>query len=178
MALHAILLGLQQAGADVADRPDAGSGGKPFGLPGLDLGEMMAQFQVPGVDLGALMDRGRDDMEALRQANQAMVEGFTALARKQGEIFRQTLEEWRRAASEGRAPSPQEGFETALGNMRELAEIAAESQVKAAEIVRERVEANLRGLFQPAAGQVGPGPTGGMQADQGASGQGPAKEPT
>lgn len=153
-------------------------------MPGFDLGEMMAQFQMPGMDLGALMDRGRDDMEALRQANQAMVEGFTALARKQGEIFRQTLEEWRKAAAKGRAPSPQEGFEKALGNMRELAEIAAESQTKAAEIVRERVEANLRTLFQPAAGagqadgtsQDSQAPASGGQTDQGASGQGSGKQ--
>ncbi len=151
----------------MADKPNAGSGRNPFALPGFDLGEMMAQFQMPGLDLGALMDRGRDDMEALRQANQAMVEGFTALARKQGDIFRQTLEEWRKAAAEGRAPSPQEGFEKALGNMRELAEIAAESQTKAAEIVRERVEANLRSLFQP--------PASGGQTDKAASSQGSDK---
>ena len=85
----------------------------------------------------------------MRQANQAMVDGFTALARKQGEIFQRTLEAWRDAAAEGRMASPQEGFETALNNMRELAEIAAESQAQAAEIIRERMEANLAGMFKP-----------------------------
>ena len=121
----------------------------PFGLPGFDLGEMMQRLQPPGVDLGAVMERGAKDIEALRQANQAMVDGFTALAQKQGEIFQRTLEAWRDAAAEGRLASPQEGFEAALGNMRELAEIAAQSQAQAADIIRERMEANLAGLFNP-----------------------------
>ena len=121
----------------------------PFGLPGMDLGEMLQRLQPPGVDLGAVMERGAKDIEALRQANQAMVDGFTALAQKQGEIFQRTLEAWRDAAAEGRLASPQEGFQTALGNMRELAEIAAQSQAQAAEVIRERIEANLAGLFNP-----------------------------
>ena len=121
----------------------------PFGLPGFDLGEMMQRLQPPGVDLSSVMERGAEDIEALRQANQAMVDGFTALAQKQGEIFQRTLEAWRDAAAEGRMASPQEGFEAALGNMRELAEIAAQSQAQAAEIIRDRVETNLTGLFKP-----------------------------
>lgn len=129
----------------MADQPPT----NPFGLPGFDLGEMMQRLQPPGVDLGAVMERGAKDIEALRQANQAMVDGFTALAQKQGEIFQRTLEAWRDAAAEGRLASPQEGFETALGNMRELAEIAAQSQAQAAEIIRERMEANLASLFNP-----------------------------
>ncbi len=137
----------------MADEPKTDPPGNPFGLPfggpDSDLGKLLAQFQPPGIDLGALMERGRDDIEALRQANQAMVDGFTALAEKQADIFRQTLEQWREAAAAGRAPSPQEGFEKALGNMRELAEIAVESQSKAGEVIRERMEANLRSLFTP-----------------------------
>ncbi len=124
----------------------------PFGLPGFDLGEMMQRLQPPGVDLGTVMERGAEDIEALRQANQTMVDGFTALAQKQGEIFQRTLEAWRDAAAEGRMASPQEGFETALSNMRELAEIAAQSQARAAEIIRERMEANLADLFNPPGG--------------------------
>ena len=130
----------------------------PFGLPGFDLGEMMQRLQPPGVDLSSVMERGAEDIEALRQANQAMVDGFTALAQKQGEIFQRTLEAWRDAAAEGRMASPQEGFEAALGNMRELAEIAAQSQAQAAEIIRDRVETNLTGLFKP--------PSGGKGSDQ------------
>ena len=140
----------------------------PFGLPGFDLGEMVQRLQPPGVDLGAVMERGAKDIEALRQANQAMVDGFTALARKQGEIFQRTLEAWRDAAAEGRLASPQEGFEAALGNMRELAEIAAQSQSQAAEIIRERMEANLAGLFKPSGGGAqGGGAQGGRGGEAG-----------
>jgi phasin family protein len=38
-------------------------------------------------------------------------------------------------------------FETALSNMRELAEMAAKSQKEAFDVIRKRVEDNLAGLL-------------------------------
>jgi phasin family protein len=40
-------------------------------------------------------------------------------------------------------------FETALSNMRELAEMAAKSQKEAFEVIRKRVEENLAALSAP-----------------------------
>ena len=42
-----------------------------------------------------------------------------------------------------------EAFEQAIANMRELAEIAAESQSQAFEIMRSRFEENMRNALQP-----------------------------
>jgi len=45
-----------------------------------------------------------------------------------------------------RADLAKEGFENALANMRELAEMAAKSQKEAFEVIRKRIEENVEGI--------------------------------
>ena len=119
----------------------------PFGLPNFDLEAMLEQFQVPGIDISSIVENERKNIEALQEANQAVVEGVQALAEKQAEVFKETMERWQEAIAEGSVGSPQEGVEQALDNVRQLAEIAVESQTKAFEVIRQRVEENLQNLF-------------------------------
>ena len=49
-------------------------------------------------------------------------------------------------AMKKRADFAKEGFEKALSNMRELAEMAAKSQKEAFEVVRKRIEENVEGI--------------------------------
>ena len=79
----------------------------PFGV---DIEKMLEQFQLPGVDLSALIENERKNIAAVQEANQAVVEGFQALAEKQAEVFRETLER----LSAGNVDSPQAGIERAL----------------------------------------------------------------
>ena len=61
---------------------------------------------------------------------------------------------WRSSTSESgkrQAELAREGFETALENVRQLAEIAADSQSKAVEIMRERFEANMQAMLNQGA---------------------------
>lgn len=119
----------------------------PFGLPNFDLEAMLKQFQIPGVDLSSIIENERKNIEALQEANQAVVEGIQALAEKQAEVFKETMERWQQAIAEGNPGSPQEGIEQALDNVRQLAEITVESQTKAFEVIRQRVEENIQNLF-------------------------------
>ena len=119
----------------------------PFGLPNFDLEAMLKQFQVPGVDISSIIENERKNIEALQEANQAVVEGIQALAEKQAEVFKDTMERWQQAIAEGNVGSPQEGIEQALDNVRQLAEITVESQTKAFDVIRQRVEANIKNLF-------------------------------
>lgn len=129
----------------------------------IDLGRMLEQMQMPGVDMTQLAEDARKNIEALQAANQAVAAGWQALAEKQMEIFQQTMQRWQESVSSGAAPaSPEkqaalarEGFEQALENMRELAEIATTSQSKAFDIVRSRFEENMRTLFPGAAKKDG-----------------------
>ena len=128
----------------------------PFGLP--DFNQILQQVQMPGVDLDALMQQGQKNIEAVQQANAAVAEGWQALTQKQAEIFQETMRQWAENAGAAASGSPpenmekqaellREGFEQALANMRELAEIAAESQSKAMDIMRQRFEESLQSMM-------------------------------
>ena len=135
-----------------------GLGANPFGLPNLDFNELLSQFELPGVDMEQLAKHGRKNIEAVQQANQAVIDGWQAIAEKQADVFRESMEGLQKTMTEGlsgsisgdgerRAELAREGFETALENVRQLAEIAADSQSKAFEIMRERFEANMQAML-------------------------------
>src|ERR1700739_2857929 len=58
-----------------------------------DVTKMMADFRFRPFDVEALMACQRRNLEALTQANQLTVEAVQAVARRQIEIARQTLED-------------------------------------------------------------------------------------
>ena len=110
------------------------------------------------MDFNALMQQGQKNIEAVQEANRAVAEGWQALAEKQVEMFQQTMQQWQDNMSSATSGSPtenmerqaqaaREGFEQALANMQELAQIAADSQSKAMDIMRQRFEENLRSMM-------------------------------
>ena len=138
--------------ADKKERADQSD--NPLGFP--DFSQMLEQMQMPGVDLNQLAEDAQKNMEAVQAANQEVISGWQALAEKQSEMFRETMERWQasmtqssgdNASVEKQTELAREGFERALENMRELAEIASESQTKAFEIMRSRFEENMRSIF-------------------------------
>jgi phasin family protein len=125
------------------------------GMFDIDFSKLVSEFKFPGMDVEALTGSYRRNIEALTQANQLAMEGYQAIARRQVEILRQTLEE---AQAMGRelvgAGSPDEklvketdllktAFEKALGNMTELAEMVSKSNKEAADIINKRVVDSL-----------------------------------
>ena len=111
----------------------------------------MSQFRLPGVDFAALVDRERKNIEALAKANRIAFEGWQRLVRRQAEILQETMKEvvanaGQQDAIKKRADLAKEGFEKALANMRELAEMATKSQKEAFEVVRKRIEENVEGI--------------------------------
>lgn len=127
-------------------------------MPAVDLRKLVERFRLPGVDLTALADSQRKNVEALRQANQKAYTGAIALARRQAEIFEETMTQWQAAAKELSGKSPSEritkqaelarkAMESALGHMRELAEMAVKSQREAYAIIGKRMQAGF-GEFQ------------------------------
>jgi phasin family protein len=109
------------------------------------------QFQVPGLDSKALIEAQRKNIEAITQANRVAFEGVQAVAQRQGEIIRQAMDESVKAMQDvGTANAPEDrvskqaeiaknAFETAIKNMRELAEMSAKSQTEALDLINARV---------------------------------------
>jgi len=119
--------------------------------PVFDFTKLMSQFRLPGVDFAALVDRERRNIEALAEANRIAFEGWQRLLRRQAEILQETMKEvvanaGQQDAIKKRADLAKEGFEKALANMRELAEMATKSQKEAFDVVRKRIEENVEGI--------------------------------
>ena len=118
--------------------------------PVYDFTKLMSQFRLPGVDFAALVDRERKNIEALTKANRIAFEGWQRLVRRQAEILQETMKKVVADAGQvdamKRTDLAKEGFEKALANMRELAEMASKSQREAFEVVRKRIEENVEGI--------------------------------
>jgi phasin family protein len=118
--------------------------------PVFDFTKLMSQFRLPGVDFAALVDRERKNIEALTKANRIAFEGWQRLVRRQAEMLQETMKKVVTDASQldakKRAGLAKEGFEKALANMRELAEITTQSQKEAFDVVRKRIEENVEDI--------------------------------
>jgi phasin family protein len=133
------------------ENKDAGTGSSGGQTPAFDFTKMLQQFKIPGVDFSSIVERERKNIEALAEANRIAFEGWQNLVRRQSEILQDSM---KRAVEESRnqnalkngAELARSAFETALGNMRELAEMAAKSQRDAFEVIRKRVEENMNTL--------------------------------
>ena len=127
---------------------ERGAAGEP---PVLDFTKLMSQFRLPGVDFAALVDRERKNIEAVAKANRIAFEGWQRLVRRQAEMLQETMKKviadaGPEGAKKKRADLAKEGFEKALANMRELAEITTQSQKEAFDVVRKRIEENVEGI--------------------------------
>lgn len=128
------------------------AGKNPFEM---DVTKMLGEFKLPGVDLEKIATAQRKNVEALTSANQLAAEGFQAVARRQAEILRQTLEEagksmrdlMEQSAPEDRmvkqAEMAKTAFETALSNMRELAEMVTKANTEAFDVMNRRFTESL-----------------------------------
>ena len=118
--------------------------------PFFDFTKLMSQFQLPGVDFATLVDRERKNIEALAKANRIALEGWQRLVRRQAEMLQETMKKVVADAGQvdamKRTDLAKKGFEKALANMRELAEMASKSQREAFEVVRKRIEENVEGI--------------------------------
>ena len=118
--------------------------------PFFDFTKLMSQFRLPGVDFAALVDRERKNIQALAEANRIAFEGWQRLVRRQAEILQETMKKVVADAGQvdamKRTDLAKEGFEKALANMRELAEMASKSQRETFEVVRKRIEENVEGI--------------------------------
>ena len=120
-----------------------------------DVQKLTEQFAVPGVDAKVLVEAQRKNIETLTAANRAAYEGAQAIAQRQAEILRETASEAVKATRELSAvTTPQDhfvkqtqlvkqGYEAAVANWRELAEMNAKSGATVAELISKRVSEGL-----------------------------------
>lgn len=120
-----------------------------------DVTKVLADFRVPTLDVEAVVASQRKTIEALTQANQLAVEGVQAVARRQVEIARQSVEDYTSFFREVAQPgTPEEklakqaevmkgALEKGLSNARELAELVTKANTEAFNVLNKRVAESL-----------------------------------
>jgi phasin family protein len=115
-----------------------------------ELTKMMQDYQVPGVDWQELMASQQKNVEALTKANQVLFEGAQAVIQREVEIMQKAMQEFAEASrdlmqegdpqaqAQKRLELAKASFEAALRNMRELAELAGQSNREALELINKR----------------------------------------
>ena len=125
-----------------------------------DIKKLTEKFQLPGVDVAALVDWQRKDLETLVEANRQAYDGVRALIERRNEILKETLAQWQAAVKDAtsseaiakQAEAGKEGVQQVIANIRELAEMEAQSRNNAWKVVQDRMQenlANLQKLLQP-----------------------------
>jgi len=123
--------------------------------PFTDFTKLLEQYTLPGVDMTSVIEARRKDIDAITEANKIAYEGMQALVQKQTEILSKSMQEIQAAAQKmtaGGDPAEamakqgefvQQGLQTALNNMRELAEMAQKSQAEALAVITKRAEESI-----------------------------------
>lgn len=128
-----------------------------FQMPGMDKFEMpdMQKFfgnAMPMFDFAAMQDAQKKNMEALVEANKVAVSGYQALYKRQTEIFEATMADAKDRmsgvqgqpltveAATGNFETMKTAFEKALGDLKEIAEMAHSANSDAVEVIKTRTE--------------------------------------
>jgi phasin family protein len=115
----------------------------------------LKDYKLPGIEVEAVVASQRKNVEALAHASRAAFEGAQAVAKRQGEILQETMNQTAKSfgtlAEAGSPPEvaakqaelAKEAFEKALGNMRELAETVTKAQQSAMDTISGRISQSL-----------------------------------
>ena len=123
--------------------------------PFVDFTQFADQFKLPAVDTSAVLDAQRKNIEAISVANRLAFEGFQAVAQRQAEIVRKSVEDAASVVTQmttvgkpeetlaKQADLVKQGYQQAIANGRELLEMSAKSNGEAVEVINKRVTESL-----------------------------------
>jgi phasin family protein len=139
-----------------------------FGMKPEDVMKMFAEFRLPHfADLESLAQAQRRNLEALSAANRVALEGAQAVARRHMEIVQSAMTEMTEAMrSMSGTDSPQErasrqaellkaGYERAVSNMKEVADLIQKSNGEALGLLNKRFAEAMDEIKQMSAKQGG-----------------------
>jgi phasin family protein len=116
-----------------------------------DLSKMLKDLKMPTVDVEALVGAYRKNIEAITEASHLATEGMQAVARRQVEIMRDSMQDYAKMmrevttatsaedATARQAALAKHSFESTLAQMRELGEMIAKSSNQSIDVLNKRV---------------------------------------
>jgi phasin family protein len=134
--------------------------------PDFDVMKALAEFKMPGMpDVEALAAAQRKNLEALSAANRIALEGAQAVARRHMEILQQsatemtdafralTGQESPQAKATRQAELLKSGYEKAVANMKELADLIQKSNAESVGVLNQRFTESMEEVKSLAAKQ-------------------------
>jgi phasin family protein len=135
-----------------------------FGVKPDEMMKMFAEFRLPHfADLEGLAQAQRRNLEALSAANRIALEGAQAVARRHMEIVQSAMGEMTEAMrGMGSTENPQDraarqaelmkaGYERAVANMKEIADLIQKSNAEALALLNKRFAEAMEEVKQMAA---------------------------
>ncbi|MSP89642.1 MAG: phasin family protein [Alphaproteobacteria bacterium] len=131
----------------------------PFAQFEVEMKKLMGGFKMPDfgkmLDMNQFMDLQRRNMEAFAAAGKLAVEGMQAVAKRQGELLSQMVEDANRnmqsvmaernpdAQMARQAELAKDAFERAIANLREMGEMVQKSNTEAFNVLNQRASENM-----------------------------------
>lgn len=116
-----------------------------------DFTKIMGDFKFPMIDVETVMETHRRNFQALTAANQSVFEAFKGIAQRQADMAKAAVEDFSKVGSEliaagsieektaRNAELMKKGYETAIANARELADLYAKGNAEAFEAINKRI---------------------------------------
>lgn len=122
-----------------------------FPFADVDFTKAMGEFKMPAFNVEALVETQRKNVAAITAANQTAFEAVKTVAQRQADMIKLATEEFSRAASEvmsaasfeekavKQAEIAKKTYETAIANVREIADMIAKGNTETLEQINKRV---------------------------------------
>jgi phasin family protein len=136
----------------------------PFDLlQEMDLNKIFSGMNMPAMNVDGLLESQRKNLETFAAANKVAVESAQALARRQTEMLRESVESMTSAAqgltdvrdpeqfNEKQAALARDAYEQALQNLHELGEMMSGANKQAFELINQRMNEIMAELQEMAA---------------------------
>ncbi|MBL8675645.1 MAG: phasin family protein [Rhodospirillales bacterium] len=122
-----------------------------FPFADVDFTKAMGEFKMPAFNVEALVETQRKNVAAITAANQTAFEAVKTVAQRQADMIKLATEEFSKAASEvmsaasfeekavKQAEIAKKTYETAIANVREIADMIAKGNTETLEQINKRV---------------------------------------
>ncbi len=135
-------------------------------LGGLDLGKYLDDLKIGNFKLDDVLEGTNRNVQAIADANRAIVDGYTDIARRQFDMLKGLLDDLKRVGGDRSALARElkKVVEQARKDVKALQKMASKTNAAAQKIVRKRSDANLKAWKQlvadarQALGGVSPAP--------------------
>ena len=115
-------------------------------IAGIDLGKYLDDIKIGNYSLESVLEGSSRNMDAVAEANRAIIDGYTDIAKRQYDMLKDLLDELRKVAGDRDDVVRQlkKVVEQARKDVQALQKMASKTNSQAQRIVKKRTDANVK----------------------------------